>query len=232
MFESRLVYNYLFCVRHVARACDFPSPIFTFCTNSDVSLVFVLHPPLHMTTQFTRADVSSRICQGAAIFIYRGKVINATAWEKHHPGGALAIQHFVGRDATDEIEAYHSPAALAKIVKYAIGTVDVDATTGWRPLTPPIALGLRHVGNGQWKREGAVRLAEGRPYESLLPNDLEIASTMDMSVEKERSVAYHALKSRIQAAGLFGRPGPLCGYGSDLLRYALLGCLAFGLHLR
>lgn len=186
-----------------------------------------------------RTEIGERICGGAALFIHRGTVINATSWENHHPGGVLAISHFVGRDATDEVEAYHSPDALARIAKYTVGTVNVDAETGWRPYTPPIALGLvRHPDGvkGHWAREGAVRLAGGKSDGNVIlltPAEIEPApSTIDMATEKARSKAYHQLKSRITEAGLFERPGPLGGYGSDLLRYALLGGAAFGLHLR
>lgn len=187
----------------------------------------------------TRPEIAERICGGASLFIYRERVINATSWERHHPGGALAIQHFVGRDATDEVEAYHSPAALERIAKYAIATVEVDAKTGWRPLTPPIAVGLvRHPDGvkGHWAREGNVRLAGAAASSDIItltPSDIEPAvSDLDAAREKSRSDAYHELKSRIKDAGLFERPGPLGGYGSDLIRYSFLGAMAFGLHLR
>jgi delta8-fatty-acid desaturase len=63
---------------------------------------------------FTRAKqavMSSRqiedlIADGNYIFILDNKVIKADTWLKYHPGGQKAIQHMVGRDATDEVTAY------------------------------------------------------------------------------------------------------------------------------
>jgi delta8-fatty-acid desaturase len=150
----------------------------------------------------------------------------------------LAIAHFVGRDATDEVEAYHSTEAIARLRKYAIGRVEFDDELGWPALTPPIALGLiRHPNGvkGDWKREGSVRLAgvnDDRPdgIVKLRAEDLEPApSELDLRMERRRSKAYHGLKDKLKEAGLFEWPGPLIGYGKDLARYSLLGMSAFGL---
>lgn len=196
-----------------------------------------------------REDVAESIVQGKYLFIHRSRVINATAWAPYHPGGALAILHFIGRDATDEVEAYHSVEALQRMEKYVVGMVDVDEEEGWKPLTPPIALGLvRHPDGvkGHWAREGSVRLAEGKTDSAACPNtdsrpgpevitlspgDLEPPSCdLDLRKERARSKAYHELKTRITEAGLFNRPGPLSGYGSDIVRYTLLGSAAFALY--
>jgi delta8-fatty-acid desaturase len=189
----------------------------------------------------SREEIAQRICQGALLFIYRSNVINATQWAKHHPGGALAILHFVGRDATDEVEAYHSPSAIARMLKMRVGRVEVDQEEGWRALTPPIALGLvQHPDGvkGHWISEGPVVLGASMNMAGvnqevvvLSPEQLEPLDTiLDRKQEQLRSRAYHDLKSRIKEAGLFDRPGPLSGYGSDLLRYAALGGSAFALY--
>lgn len=186
-----------------------------------------------------RHTIATRICAGELLFIFHTLVINASAWAAHHPGGVLAILHFVGRDATDEVEAYHSKEALARIRKYAIGRVEVDDELGWPALTPPIALGLiRHPNGvkGDWMREGAVRLASYRMDSTnaevvrLRPEELEpMPSELDLRMERKRSKAYHELKAKLLEAGLFEWPGPLIGYGKDIARYALLGASAFGL---
>lgn len=189
----------------------------------------------------SREEIAQRICQGALLFIYRSNVINATQWAKYHPGGALAILHFVGRDATDEVEAYHSPSAIARMLKMRVGRVEVDPEEGWRALTPPIALGLvQHPDGvkGHWISEGPVVLGAtmnmaGVKQEVVVlsPEQLEPLDTiLDRKQEQLRSRAYHDLKSRIKEAGLFDRPGPLSGYGSDLLRYTALGGSAFALY--
>jgi len=43
------------------------------------------------------------IADGQTIVIYEGHVLKLDSWLWKHPGGQLAIQHMVGRDATDEI---------------------------------------------------------------------------------------------------------------------------------
>ena len=57
---------------------------------------------------FTRKQVEGIIADGRSIIIIDGKVINADAWLRFHPGGDKAIMHMVGRDATDEVNAYES----------------------------------------------------------------------------------------------------------------------------
>ena len=209
----------------------------------------------------TRSDVAARITNGDLLLVYRSHVVNATPWAPYHPGGALALLHFVGRDATDEVDAYHSASALERMERLIIGRVEVDEDEGWKPLTPPIALGLvRHPDGikGHWSREGMVTLGESTLQEGVFldPSTAEMSSipssilerplaanvvtlhpaqlepsptTLNRRQERIRSKAYQDLKRRVVEAGLFGRPGPLAGYGSDLLRYLSLGGAAFSL---
>jgi len=51
------------------------------------------------------ASVIESIDNGDAIIIVGWNVLNLNTWLKHHPGGEKAILHFVGRDATDEINS-------------------------------------------------------------------------------------------------------------------------------
>jgi len=53
-------------------------------------------------------EIEDLIADGRYIFILDRKVIKADAWLNYHPGGLKAIQHMVGRDATDEVTAYVS----------------------------------------------------------------------------------------------------------------------------
>lgn len=55
---------------------------------------------------FTRNEIEALIAEGRSIVIVRGKVLKVDAWLPYHPGGDKAIQHMVGRDATDEVEQY------------------------------------------------------------------------------------------------------------------------------
>jgi delta8-fatty-acid desaturase len=54
----------------------------------------------------TRREIEGMIAEGRHILIYDGRVLRADSWLKFHPGGAISIKHMVGRDATDEINAY------------------------------------------------------------------------------------------------------------------------------
>ena len=59
----------------------------------------------------TRRQVGGMIADGRTIIIVEGRVIKADAWLRYHPGGDKAIMHMVGRDATDEVNAYGSLAS-------------------------------------------------------------------------------------------------------------------------
>lgn len=54
----------------------------------------------------SRREIEGQIADGRHIVIFEGRVLRVDAWLKYHPGGDKAIQHMVGRDATDEINAY------------------------------------------------------------------------------------------------------------------------------
>jgi delta8-fatty-acid desaturase len=54
----------------------------------------------------TRREVEALIAEGRNIIILDGKVTKCDAWMPYHPGGDNAIRHMVGRDATDEVNAY------------------------------------------------------------------------------------------------------------------------------
>lgn len=54
----------------------------------------------------SRQEIERQIADGKHIVIFDGRVLKVDAWLKFHPGGDKAIKHMVGRDATDEINAY------------------------------------------------------------------------------------------------------------------------------
>jgi cytochrome b involved in lipid metabolism len=54
----------------------------------------------------SRSEIEGLIADGKYIFILDNKVIKADSWINYHPGGLKAIQHMVGRDATDEVTAF------------------------------------------------------------------------------------------------------------------------------
>ena len=57
----------------------------------------------------TQRQVEGMIADGRTLIIVNGKVLKLDAWLGYHPGGDKAIMHMVGRDATDEVNAYENP---------------------------------------------------------------------------------------------------------------------------
>lgn len=58
----------------------------------------------------TTREVEQLIADGRNIIIMDQHVLKVDAWMKYHPGGDKAIQHMVGRDATDEVNASVNPS--------------------------------------------------------------------------------------------------------------------------
>lgn len=56
--------------------------------------------------ELPRREIEGMIADGQFIIILDSKVLRLDAWIKFHPGGELAIKHMVGRDATDEVNAW------------------------------------------------------------------------------------------------------------------------------
>lgn len=53
----------------------------------------------------SRRTIEGLIAAGHVIVIRNKSVMQLDGWLDNHPGGKLSIQHMVGRDATDEINA-------------------------------------------------------------------------------------------------------------------------------
>ena len=56
----------------------------------------------------TRQQIEAMIADGWTIVIVDGNVLKLDAWLNYHPGGEKTIMHMVGRDATDEVNAYET----------------------------------------------------------------------------------------------------------------------------
>ena len=99
-----------------------------------------------------RADVGARILAGEHLLIYHGLVLRVPqSWLAAHPGGETAILHYVGRDCTDEVDAFHPDDVCEAIRKYAVGALDASALP-WHPYVPPVMTGwVRKQGpDGAW----------------------------------------------------------------------------------
>ena len=96
---------------------------------------------------WTRDQVAARIVAGETLVILDNQVVRIPpSWLASHPGGTLSILHFVGRDATDEVHAFHSQETLKRMKGYVVGAVE-SGDDGWLPLVPPIMNGwVRRVG--------------------------------------------------------------------------------------
>lgn len=73
--------------------------------------------------KFTPAEVKRLVSESSRLlFIFENKVYDITKWAAYHPGGKLALNHAIGRDATDEVKALHPDFVLEKLLpKFCIG---------------------------------------------------------------------------------------------------------------
>ena len=86
-----------------------PQPSTTGCCHQFAPL-----PPTMSSTKLpsrteavlSRRQVEGLIADGRSIIIVDQRVLKVDPWLKYHPGGAKAIMHMVGRDATDEVNGY------------------------------------------------------------------------------------------------------------------------------
>lgn len=60
----------------------------------------------------TRRKIEGMIANGQHIIIVDQKVLKVDPWIKYHPGGSKAIEHMVGRDATDEVTVWVLPSYM------------------------------------------------------------------------------------------------------------------------
>ncbi|ANB11053.1 hypothetical protein AWJ20_3849 [Sugiyamaella lignohabitans] len=82
----------------------------------------------------SREDVEVLIAEGNLVVIYHDRALKLNNWITKHPGGDKAVLHMVGRDASDEIDVYHSDKTLKSLPAFQIGRVQLP----WRNFLPPI----------------------------------------------------------------------------------------------
>lgn len=188
-----------------------------------------------------RQVIAARILAGEHLIVYHDSLLRIPhAWLDAHPGGTLALLHFVGRDATDEIEAYHSDHTLATVRRFAIARIDRGPDDVWEPLVPPIMAGwvrrLGSDGHPEWYREAAPPPSSSS---QILLVDKTFSDTdthsraptlttlsppptgLSLNVQTRHSKAYRELHRRITQARLYDTPY-LTGYGPEVARYILL----------
>jgi len=216
----------------------FPRQLLPYVTPGPAALSFLV------MAQWTRDAVAQRILQGETLIIYQGHLLNIPQkWQDAHPGGSLALLHFVGRDATDEIHANHSDLTLHLIPRYSQGPVELTEH-GWLPLVPPIATG--------WVRQQQVWVKEAEEvysteHSQFLPSSSIILvqkngascqplgptlaslqpppSQLSLEAQGRHSKAWRDLHDRVIAAGLY-QTHYVSGYGPEILRYTLLAAIS------
>lgn len=202
------------------------------------------------TTLYSRTEVAVRILAGEHLIIYRNHLLRITAsWLDAHPGGTLALLHFVGRDATDEIDAYHSNSTMKMVQRFSIGRVELNGTL-WEPFVPPVMAGwIRRVGkdgNHEWHSEAqATRPGDSdqnhypsseillvnngtntpQPSVPTLSTITPPPSSLSPTIQAQYSKAYKELHERIVHSGLY-KTHYVTGYGPEIMRYVILSGLS------
>ncbi|KAL0567313.1 hypothetical protein V5O48_014682 [Marasmius crinis-equi] len=172
-----------------------------------------------MKQRLTRSDIVFRILKGEHIIIYNRHVLRIPDfWLDSHPGGSLALLHFVGRDTTSEIEAFHSSDILTTVAKYSIGIL--ESPEPWEPLLPPITSGWEYK-NGGWCHQAQASQICPTEHDLIPPPSL-----LSLSAQSQHASEFKKLHQRITDAGLYETPY-LTGYAPEFSRYCLLATLSF-----
>lgn len=195
----------------------------------------------------SRSTIANRIAAGNLLVIHSPLVYKIpVAWLKLHPGGTLAILHYVGREASNELEAYHSGRTVKeRMSRWVIGKIDVDEKEGWRDMVPPIQLGMWPLpvpvikvstaeeveGTESTARTEAPRLV----LTSEMVNPTVSASTplpLTPSYQHHLRKSARKLHARIQSLGLDSPPEFMSGYGPSTIIYVTLFLLFVYLYRR
>ena len=141
----------------------------------------------------SRNKIEALIAEGRSIVIVDGVVLKVDPWLPYHPGGHKAILHMVGRDATDEVHAFHSAESQQMMLRYAIGRFEGR----WKDFTPPIQYGTFRT------REEQSAGATKQPLPVHV--DLESASDSETSTRSpslfDRAERSEGLRRRRGSAG-------------------------------
>lgn len=166
----------------------------------------------------SRENVSSRIKSGEILVIRHGKVLKLNKWIAKHPGGDKAILHMVGRDASDEIDVYHSEQTLKKMESFSIGSVKLP----WENMIPPIRQGNFEIANTGKEGDKAVEAN----LEKELQRDIDKYPSVDDITQRKIQSEFRKLHEELNSEGFFK-----CNYWAyawEALRIgSLLGLAAY-----
>jgi len=112
---------------------------------------------------YPMSEVAKHTTEKDCWVVVGGNVLNVTSFLSEHPGGALAILTFAGKDATEEFDMIHPPDVIGKYAPNAIiGKVgEAPAGAAAAPAAAKAAparkdLGGLHANHQAWGQDGSA----------------------------------------------------------------------------
>lgn len=191
----------------------------------------------------SREHIASKIAIGQLLVVHPPLVYRVPqVWLNRHPGGDLAILHYVGRDATNEIEGYHSGRTVKeRMSRWVVGKVEVGEQ-GWRDMVPPVQLSMWPLpvpritvssptdsSTPIKRKDSQVELATPTMLDPTMvdpPSAPESELPLTPIYQNHLRQSLRQLHARIQDQGLDTPPGFLSGYGPSLGIYLSLFALS------
>lgn len=169
-----------------------------------------------MKPSVSRPKIAELISRGRAIVLYDGEVLDLTGWLPKHPGGDKAVQHMIGRDATDEMNAYHCDETQQTFTRFSIGR---SSQWPWENMIPPIqgAEGNGSMGIVPKVAAGVIPSGEMFPLSSirdpqdvidnfdndLVRKDIQSLPSLDYTTQRDISKKYNDLHREVIARGFY-----------------------------
>lgn len=117
-----------------------------------------LQPRFGSKRIYSPREVEHLIASGHSVVVYKDTLLKLDNWMKFHPGGDKAMFHMIGRDATDEMNAYHCDETVNTFKRWQIGLIKGP----WDNMLSPI-------------QGGKFRLLGHETAEIGLPGEVEVA---------------------------------------------------------
>ncbi|RKP08861.1 fatty acid desaturase-domain-containing protein [Thamnocephalis sphaerospora] len=135
---------------------------------------------------WTREELDQQINAGRKLVLFENGVYDMTRWIRHHPGGELAVDRLLGKDATDVMRLLHPVDTIHRLVpRFRVGTL---AKACAPHLLPPSAAVT--AANGLTQRAGAKSGSETPPTEAKLDH-AAIARDFRLLDDRLRTEGYY-----------------------------------------
>ncbi|KAJ1800274.1 hypothetical protein LPJ59_001215 [Coemansia sp. RSA 2399] len=166
----------------------------------------------------TPSELRRRVSEGEYLVIINGLVCKLNGFIDKHPGGPLAIQHMVGRDATDEVTCMHPREVLDdRMPRWAVARFVADASYGKHAVSFVEDMELPY---------SAARSSSGSGEQHPQPGGSAAAEELDYAAIQRD---YRKLEAHLRAAGFY--QCRYSDYAYEAARYAALFAVAVGLIL-